>query len=148
MTAPTLAYRVDTWRALMEVHAAVLRSAGVALAARHQLSVSEFDALVNIPRRGARHRDLTRRVILTQSALSRLLDRLEARGLIEGHAAVDDGRGVQILLTPAGAQLQRQAIRTNADVIDREFTSKLDPTEVATLHDIFDRLRPPPEVQE
>ena len=127
----------------MEVHAAVLRALGAELGVRHGLSVNEFDVLVNIPRHGIRHRDLTCRVILTQSALSRLLDRLEVRGLIRRRSAGDDGRGVEVELTAAGGRLQRQAMRTNADVVDREFAGKLDPAVLSALGMAFERLLHP-----
>lgn len=45
-------FKVGVWRTLMEVHNEVLREIERELADRHRLSVSEFDALVNIPWRG------------------------------------------------------------------------------------------------
>lgn len=125
----------------MEVHAAVLRALGVELAARHDLSVNEFDALVNIPGDGLRPHELTDRVILSQSALSRLIARLERRALIERHDAAGDGRGTEIRLTPAGRRLRAQAIRTNAEVVDREFAGRLDASRFAALRAILDELR-------
>jgi DNA-binding MarR family transcriptional regulator len=124
----------------MLVYAAVLRTLGAELEERHGLSVNEFDALVNIPGEGLRHRDLTERVILSQSALSRLLDRLEARGLIERHSTTDDARGVEIRLTRAGRRLQVQAVRTNASVVEREFTGMLTDTELTVLGECLPRV--------
>jgi DNA-binding MarR family transcriptional regulator len=140
--------KVAMWRSLMEVHAAVLRTLEAELEAKHQLSVNEFDALVNIPSEGLRHRELTARVILSQSALSRLLDRLEERGLIERSGAASDGRGTQVRLTTAGRRLKAHAVRTNAEVVDREFSSHLDARELDQLRAIlahFDGLTPAPE---
>jgi len=139
-TTITLGRRIDMWRSLMEVHAAVVSQLGTELTERHGLSVNEFDALVNIPTAGLRHHELTDRVILSQSALSRLLDRLEARGLIERSEAHADGRGVEIRLTTAGRTLKTQAVRTNATVVERTFTGQLTDRELTVLATALERI--------
>jgi DNA-binding MarR family transcriptional regulator len=139
-TTITLGQRIDIWRSLMEVHAAVASELGAELTVRHGLSVNEFDALVNIPTAGLRHHELTDRVILSQSALSRLLDRLEARELIERSEAYADGRGVEIRLTTAGRKLKTQAVRTNAAIVERTFTGQLTDRELTVLGAAFERI--------
>jgi DNA-binding MarR family transcriptional regulator len=133
-------FKVGVWRALMEVHAAVLREIETELACRHGLTVSEFDALVNIPRDGTRVRELTERVVLSQSATSRLLDRLERRGFVAREGAVDDSRSVVIRLTAEGRKVIRAAARTNAHVVERAFADHLTPEELGILDAAFTRL--------
>lgn len=134
-------FTIDVWRSVMEVHAVVFSGLERELGERHRLTVSEFDALVNIPRDGVRMRELTERVVLSQSATSRLIDRLVRRGLVARSSAADDSRGVTIRLTDAGHRLTRAAIRTNADVIEREFTDHLTSEQLLALAEAFGHLR-------
>ena len=134
---------VRTWRAFMEVHAMVLDQIGAELERRHQLTVSEFDTLVNIPLHGARMRVLAGRVILSKSALSRLVNRLQRRALVTKGEVAGDSRGVLISLTDEGRRLRRVAARTNADVVQQAFTSRLSRPESEALGAILDRLRGP-----
>lgn len=76
------------------------------------VSHSEYDVLVNVAgasREGVRPTDLAERVLLTKSGLTRLLDRLVDRGLIERRACLTDRRGQLIVLTPEGRHAFRRA---------------------------------------
>ncbi|MEU0600005.1 MarR family transcriptional regulator [Streptomyces sp. NPDC006393] len=136
-------FKVDVWRSLMEVHNAVLREIEGALAERHRLSVSEFDTLVNIPLEGTRLRELKDRVVLSQSAVSRLCDRLEDRGYITRAPVDEDMRGASIQLTEAGRKLLRGAVRTNAEVVERAFADRLSEAQLTSLREILDQLQTP-----
>ncbi|AUS80174.1 MarR family transcriptional regulator [Actinoalloteichus sp. AHMU CJ021] len=133
--------RVGVWRSLMEVHSSVLRELERELTARHGLSVSEFDTVVNIPTGGVGLSELTGRVVLSQSAVSRLVDRLTRRGLLERTTAPGDSRAVRVRLTSLGRRLQVAAIRTNAEVVERCFAGRLSEEELRVLGAAFDRLR-------
>lgn len=124
----------------MEVHETVLREIERELADRHRMTVSEFDTLVNIPRGGVRMRELTDRVVLSQSALSRLVDRLARRGLLEREGVAGDSRAVHIRLTECGRAEVRDAARTNAAVIERMFADRLSAEELEVLGAAFTRL--------
>lgn len=139
--AITRRVKVDVWRSLMEVHAAVLSEIEVALDERHRLTVSEFDALINLPQRGLPLRELRDRVVLSQSALSRLMDRLERRAIVTRCDVASDSRAVLMRPTESGRKLTREAARTNAEVVERVFTDRLSPGEFTMLQDVFDRLR-------
>ncbi|MEU6578774.1 MarR family transcriptional regulator [Streptomyces sp. NPDC046805] len=124
----------------MEVHTTVLRKIERELAERHKLSISEFDTLVNIPLSGTRLRELKDRVVLSQSAISRLCDRLADRGLITRSPVDEDMRGAAIQLTDAGRKLLRSAVRTNAEVVEREFGDRLSEPQLESLREILDQL--------
>jgi DNA-binding MarR family transcriptional regulator len=67
------------------------------------LPVSEAHALAEIARDGAlRQVELTRRLRLEKSTVSRLVTNLEKRGWVRRRGAGDDGRGVLLELTDAG----------------------------------------------
>jgi DNA-binding MarR family transcriptional regulator len=57
---------------------------------------------------GVRISELREDVLLTQPGMSRLIARLEARGLVERADDPDDGRACRVRLTDAGAGVQRQ----------------------------------------
>ncbi|GLF99188.1 MarR family winged helix-turn-helix transcriptional regulator [Streptomyces yaizuensis] len=138
--AVPLAFKVGVWRSYMEVHQEVLAEIGRALDERHRLSVSEFDTLVNIPSAGARMKDLGKRTVLTQSAVSRMCDRLAKRGLVTRTPVAEDQRGALILLTDEGRAVRRAAVRTNAEVVDQTFAARLSGADLAALGAILDRF--------
>ncbi|MDV6012203.1 MarR family transcriptional regulator [Haloechinothrix sp. LS1_15] len=124
----------------MEVHQAVLGELETELT-KHGLTVSEFDTLINIPRDGAPMRELRDRVVLSQSALSRLVDRLERRELITREPLAEDTRAVVLALTAEGRKLARAAARTNAAVVERSFGDRLSEHELATMRTALARLK-------
>jgi DNA-binding MarR family transcriptional regulator len=124
----------------MEVYAAVLAETEEALATKHELALSEFDVLVNIPREGVRQGELTHRVVLSQSAVSRLVARLERRGLVAREDDARDSRGVVVRLTSRGRAVLHPAIRTNAEIVERSFADWFTPDELEALDAGFTRL--------
>lgn len=138
----TRAFKVAVWRTFMPVQQDVLGEIEKGLAERHRPSVSEFDTLVNIPLGGIRLRELRKQVVLTQSAVSRLCDRLTDRGLLSRSPVADDARGATIRLTGAGRKLIRSAGRTNAEVVDRMFADRLSEAQLESLHEILASCTP------
>src|SRR5437667_12557174 len=57
---------------------------------------------------GLRISELLADVLLTQPGMSRLIARLEERGLVERLDDPDDGRACRVRLTPAGVHAQRR----------------------------------------
>ena len=106
MAEPNLAN--DAWEALLTAHAAVMKQ----LAAEDtwtDVSMREYDVLYTLSKgtEPLRLSELNRHVLLSQPALSRLVERLAERGLVERHADPADGRGVRLSLTAAGRATQR-----------------------------------------
>jgi DNA-binding MarR family transcriptional regulator len=81
---------------------------------RFGLSISEFNALSALRRRGEPHSlsptELSRGLMLSSGGLSKLVERLEARGLVVRTPDETDGRGVVVALTDEGRDLQEAAI--------------------------------------
>ena len=84
--------------------------------------------------------ELNRHVLLSQPALSRLVDRLAGRGLVERCSDPADGRGVRLSLTEAGRAVQRQIGRQHARGVARAMTAGLDPAELKLLETICLKL--------
>jgi DNA-binding MarR family transcriptional regulator len=116
-TAPGL---VAEWRELLDRHAAVSCALEKALQDRHELGLSEFevlDRLVDAASHNYRMGDLAHDIHLSQSALSRTVDRLVHDGLVTRGACAEDRRAVFVCLTEKGRKLHAQARPTHRDVL-------------------------------
>jgi DNA-binding MarR family transcriptional regulator len=111
---------VAAWRALAASYAATWAALEHELGKRHGLGVSEFevlDRLAEHPERNFRAQELAGAVHLSQSALSRLIDRLEKHGLVERCLCGEDRRGIYVTLTQAGLQRHAEAAPTHRTVL-------------------------------
>ena len=96
---------VSRWRALVASHAAVTAALEHDLGERHGLGVTEFEVLERLaenPGHKFRVQELAESVHLSQSALSRMIGRLEQHGLVERSLCDNDRRGIYVCLTEAG----------------------------------------------
>jgi DNA-binding MarR family transcriptional regulator len=109
----------------------------------------EYDVLYTLSkcREPVRIGELHRHVLLSQPALSRMVDRLVERGLIERCPDPADRRGVRLSLTDAGRDTQHQIGRRHARSVARAVTAELSPDELRQLATICWKLagrgRPP-----
>ena len=89
--------------------------------AGHELTFSQFVTLKTLARGIASVTDLARAAELNPGAMTRLLDRLEAKGLIERVADPEDRRALHIHLTDAGVAIWRDIDQCGQRVHDRAF---------------------------
>jgi DNA-binding MarR family transcriptional regulator len=95
----------------------------------------EYDVLYTLSkcREPLRISELHRHVLLSQPALSRLVDRLAERGLLRRESDPADGRSVRLALTGAGRALQHRIGRRHARSVARALTAGLDRGELREL---------------
>ena len=131
----------DAWEALLSAHA-VLMKQFAAQDIWQDVSMREYDVLYTLSKAPGPQRlsDLGRHVLLSQPALSRLVDRLAERGLVERQADPADGRGVRLALTAAGRDLQRGIGRRHARDVARALTARLTSGELAQLETLGQKL--------
>lgn len=112
---------VAVWRDLAGRHAVLSDAQERELQRRHGLSLSEFEVLTRLADApaGRRIQELADEVHISQSALSRLVSRLEESGLTCRTACSDDRRGVYACITPAGIKRVEQARPTQDEVLGR-----------------------------
>ncbi|MDX6393500.1 MAG: hypothetical protein QOJ73_4563 [Streptosporangiaceae bacterium] len=111
---------VGAWRALNASHAAVCAALERELGERHGLGVSEFEVLDRLAENDEhkfRVQDLADAVHLSQSALSRLVGRLEQHGLVGRSLCDQDRRGIYVCLTEAGSRRHGEALPTQRAVL-------------------------------
>ncbi|MFD1210766.1 MarR family winged helix-turn-helix transcriptional regulator [Arthrobacter sp. GCM10027362] len=105
--------RAQGWLRVASFHSLVERSLEAALQDGAGVSVSEYIVLEVLSRqRGVHHmrmHQLSRATAMSQSATTRLVNRLEGRGLLTRFLCVDDRRGIYTELTEAGLELLARA---------------------------------------
>jgi DNA-binding MarR family transcriptional regulator len=106
---------VQTWEALFRAQARIARSLAQART-WDEVSPHEYGVLYELTRHhmGARLCDLQADELLTQPGISRLVSRLEARGLVERSVDPDDRRATRLRLTSAGRDVQRRVGRQHS----------------------------------
>jgi DNA-binding MarR family transcriptional regulator len=100
------------WRALARVLVALPRAMDADLLRRAQLSLSDYRVLMFLseaPRRSLRMSELADLVQISFSGLTRLIERLERRDMVERVKADTDGRGNRAVLTDFGLERLREA---------------------------------------
>jgi DNA-binding MarR family transcriptional regulator len=110
---------VEQWRDLMDRHARAVGALEKALH-EHDLGVSEFEVLERLvapDKDEHRMQELADAVHLSQSALSRVVGRLEADGLVTRAICSDDRRGIYACITAEGRERYAEAKRTHRRVL-------------------------------
>ncbi|WP_320779605.1 MarR family transcriptional regulator [Streptomyces sp. CRN 30] len=125
MAAKTVDARLEErWRGILSVHARTICEIDRALHP-YGLGASDFevlDLLVSAPREEVDHcrvQNLVGRVHLSQSALSRLIARLEKDGLVQRSVCQEDRRGVWVAPTGKGRALHAETLPVQRAVLAR-----------------------------
>jgi DNA-binding MarR family transcriptional regulator len=133
------------WRGLLRVGVRLRRELGERLSERHQLTMAEYDALVQLAEQpGGRMRmaELADAILQPRSSLSRIADGLEHRGLIRRERTAEDARGAAAVLTRAGLATYRRAQRTHHDNIRAVFLNRLSDAQLTQLADAWASIDP------
>jgi DNA-binding MarR family transcriptional regulator len=127
----------EAWEALFRAQATIARelSAGDVWAELLPREYGVLYALSTAPD-GLRITELGNDVLLTQPGMSRLIARLEARGLVERADDPDDARACRIRLTPAGVDAQRRVGAGHGRQIAAAMTRTLSRDQLAVLRDL------------
>lgn len=96
--------------------------------------------LVREPGDRLRHRDLHRRMLLAKYNLSRLLDRMEADGLIGRQPVNDDARGEYVSVTTRGRDMQKRMWPVYRRAIAKHFSSRLSIDDIDQLLRILSKV--------
>ncbi|MGW2638892.1 MarR family winged helix-turn-helix transcriptional regulator [Streptomyces sp. NPDC001348] len=121
----------ERWRDILSVHARTMCEIDRALHP-HGLGASDFEVLDLLASESGRQGDQCRvqnlvgRVHLSQSALSRLIARLERDGLVERSVCAEDRRGVRVALTRKGRELHTDVLPLQRAVLARMLEERPD----------------------
>lgn len=131
------------WLRFLRAHAAITRELSSRLEALHELTLSDYDVLVQLyfaPERRMRRIDIARSVLLTASGITRLLDGLEGCGLVEKARCDSDARVTYAVLTDAGVKKVEEARDSHLADIEELFGAQFEPKERRQLAELLGRL--------
>ena len=133
----------QAWARLRQGHAAIVKTLNARLVRGHGLTVNDYETLLLL--QGAadgrlRRTDVARGLGLTASGVTRLLDRLEAQGLVAKNVCSADGRVAYAVLTEAGRDKLEQASRSHSAAIDDLFRGRYTREELDSLAELLGRL--------
>lgn len=136
--------RLAAWRALLNAHAATVGAIERDLAAGGHVPLTWYDVLVALseaPGERLRLHELAERVVLSRSGLTRLVDRLEAAGLLRREACLTDRRGAFAVLSPEGTATLRRTWPAYARGIAEHFARHLTEADAETVATALERVR-------
>jgi DNA-binding MarR family transcriptional regulator len=136
-------FHLAAWRAFLNAHAAVIDAIERELVEAGHLPLSEYDvllALLEAPDHRLRMHELAREVVLSRSGLTRLVDRLEAKGLLTRERSGTDRRGAYAVLTDEGLAAVRRTWPLYARGISNHFARYLTDEEVTVLTKALGRV--------
>jgi DNA-binding MarR family transcriptional regulator len=137
---------IAAWRILLTAHADLTERIDGALREAGVIPLRWYDALLCLyqaPGRRLRLADMARAALLSRSGLSRLVDRLEATGLLTREPCEDDARGAYAVLTPEGLQALRRCWKVYGPQIEALVGRRLTPAEARRLRGLLGRLLGP-----
>jgi DNA-binding MarR family transcriptional regulator len=132
------------WIGFLETHKRLTRELDAQLEAEHGLTISSLELLSRLARADGHMLRLTRLADaagLSVSRVSRILDALEQRGLVERRADTEDTRARNAWLTPQGLDLLRRAQKTHFGAVERLFFDRVPEQDVEALARVFARFR-------
>ncbi len=142
MATELKAAELRAWTAFLDAQAALLRQLEAELIEREDMTLAEFDVLIQLgiaPDRRLRMTELSERVRLSRSGLTRLVDRMAQAGLVKRARCGSDRRGTFATLTSAGATRLRRARPVHFRGIREHFGKRLS---VAQLSAVTEALGP------
>jgi DNA-binding MarR family transcriptional regulator len=131
------------WRAFLDAQASILRRLEAELVAEEGLTLAEYDVLVQLGVAGDRRlrmTELSERVRLSRSGLTRLVDRLVEAGLVTRGHCDSDRRGTFAILTPAGFDRVGQAGPVHLRGVSKHFAQRLSPAQLVAVAEAFEPL--------
>lgn len=127
---------LTAWRLFIKTHAKIIECIERDLAAQKKVPLTTYDVLIALfeaPDRKLRFSELNRKVVLSKSGLTRMIDRLEREGLIQREKSEEDRRGAYAVLTDEGERQLRKAWPIYARGIKQYFADSLSDEEVEFL---------------
>ncbi len=143
MTRRITGTRDNAWRLFITAQAALVERIDRELSAAGAIPLQWYDVLVELaqaPDQRRRMFELADVVVLSKSSLSRLIDRLEAAGLLRREPSPDDRRGAFAVLTDAGQTALEEAWPIYSRGIEEHFARHFDDDETTALIAGFHRI--------
>jgi DNA-binding MarR family transcriptional regulator len=131
------------WRRLAALHHRIEQRIEQALQRSHGLNVNEYCLLHLLDQQSEHHfrmQEIADTLVLSQSATTRLVTRLEDRGLLSRYLCPDDRRGIYTDVTEEGRALLAKATPTHDAAFQEVMAEAADRPELAPLARALDSL--------
>jgi DNA-binding MarR family transcriptional regulator len=143
MASDSNAAEMRAWTAFLNAQAALLRQLEAELVDKEDMTLAEFDVLIQLglaPDRRLRMTELSDRVRLSHSGVTRLVDRMTQAGLVKRTRCDSDRRGTFATLTAAGRARLRRAQPVHLRGIREHFGKRLSAAQLSAVADALEPL--------
>ena len=128
--------QITAWRLLLTVHSRLIAALSEEMETRCGLSLDWYEVLLYLHEAGGRRlrmHELAESLLLSRSAATRFVDRMEQAGLVCRETCADDRRGTLVALTDAGRAAFAAAAPIHLDGIERRFADLISGEEAAVM---------------
>jgi DNA-binding MarR family transcriptional regulator len=142
MSSPTAKQRAQ-WRVFLETALAVIDILDSEMREQRGITLAWYDVLIHLEDApdGLGMTEIANRILFSKSGLTRVIDRMEAAGLVRRERPPEDRRVVKVLLTPAGLDALDAARAVHRRGIQEHFVSHLDPAQLEQLTGMLQGVR-------
>jgi DNA-binding MarR family transcriptional regulator len=133
------------WRGFLRVHSGLVRQLNAELEASHALPLAHYEVLFHLeaaPGHKLTMSELAQSVLLSQSGVTRLVDRLVRSGLVVREGCAEDRRVMYARLTEDGHEALCEARPTLIEGVRHRFLAHFDDAELDALAGAWERVRP------
>jgi DNA-binding MarR family transcriptional regulator len=133
---------MPAWLALVWTYTRLWEQVSAQMSRDTGLTMTRYDVLAHLDLAGGRLglTELATAILLSQSGLSKLLDRMEADDLVRREPDPRDARAAFAAITPHGQALVRKARGSHHQFVRQTFATALDDADLADLARIMDRI--------
>ena len=134
--------RHKSWGALLMAHSKATRRVGRRAEEEGAMPLDWYDVLLALeyaPENRLRMGELAEHALLSPSGLTRLIDRIEASGLVERHICPNDRRAFETVLTPKGRKAREKSWPIYARAIAEGFGNSYSEEEALLLSELLRR---------
>ena len=135
--------QLEAWLGLLYAHTALIKQVDAELLAAHRLPLSAHEILFRLRDADEGHlsiSELAGSVIVSPSRVSRLVDELAARGLVERRACDTDARVTHVVITDEGTSFIGDADATLHAAVREHFVDRLSRADVDRLVAIWRKI--------
>lgn len=135
--------KVHAWARLVRASQTAMARIEADLKAAGLPPLEWYDVLLELERAAdgrLRPSEIAERMLLARYNITRLADRLEAKGLVVRDACAEDGRGAVVAITESGREMRQRMWPVYQAAIGRHFAERLSEKDATMLTDVLGRL--------